>query len=79
MKNIEERLLNLEKKIIKDKFQPTNIFYVSQETDEADGVIVGGTFDRAGRCYWREDGEPEPVFLNRVEKAEREVEKNEPA
>ena len=75
MKNIEERLLNLEKKIIKDEFQPTDIVYVAQETDEAVAVIMSGTRDRAGRSYWRKDGESEHVFRNRVEKEEKESEK----
>lgn len=79
MKNIDERLLNLEKKIIKDKFHPTDIVYVDQETDEVDAVIKGGTYDRAGRSYWRKDGESEQIFLDRVEKAEKESEKNENA
>lgn len=76
MKNIEERLLNLEKKIIKDKFHPADIVYVAQETDEAVAVIMGGACDRAGRIYWREDEESERVFLNRVEKEEKGIEKN---
>ena len=79
MKNIEERLLNLEKRIVKDKFPPTDIVYIAQETDEAVAVIMGGTCDRAGRSYWREDGESEQIFLDRVEKAEKESEKNENA
>jgi len=80
MKSIEERLLNLEKKMIqKDEYQPIKIVYVSQDTDEVEGVVMGAGLGRVAREYYREDGEPEQAFLSRVETAERGIEKNEPA